>query len=90
MHNLENEVPSYERQKRVVRALVMNTSPVSILGCLEDRSVDFSDIVLAINIGNAHRFMIVKKWGVYAFFERHTHRLTPSTVSYTHLTLPTN
>lgn len=56
---------------------VMDTSFSSVFGCLEDKRVNNSDTVLAVNLGNGHTVAAVLEGKrILGFFEHHTGRLT--------------
>jgi len=66
---------SIKRQTNA-QAIVMDTSPDSIAGCLEDEKTDFNGPTLIINIGNSHSiFMILSEGKVDALMEHHTRYL---------------
>jgi len=59
------------------RALVMDTSPAAILGCLEDSMVEKANSVLAVNVGNCHTMAAMISDGeISALMEHHTRRST--------------
>jgi len=63
------------------RALVMDTSPAAILGCLKDPIVEKANSVLAVNVGNCHTMAaIISDNKIIALMEHHTRRLTPEKI----------
>jgi len=88
----EDEIPScFLRMKSAVRAtkrqlphakaLVMDTSPDAILGCLRDSVVEKADPVLAINVGNGHTMAaIISEGNIVGVMEHHTRLLNPQRI----------
>jgi len=63
------------------KALVMDTSPAAILGCLKDPIVEKANSALAVNVGNCHTIATITSGGeILALMEHHTRRLTPKKI----------
>ena len=55
----------------------MDTSLSAVFGCLEDKRVNYSDTVLAVNLGNGHTVAaVMEDMRILGFFEHHTGRLS--------------
>jgi len=68
-----NSIMSAIRRQTDVPAIVMDTSPDSVVGCLEDDRVDSKGPTLIVNIGNGHSiFMVISERKVDALMEHHT------------------
>ena len=68
-----NSIMSAISRQTGAPAIVMDTSPDSIAGCLEDDLVDPEGPALIINVGNGHSiFMVVSGGKVDALMEHHT------------------
>ena len=59
------------------KALVMDTSPAAILGCLKDPKVEKANSVLVVNVGNCHTMAaIISESEISVLMEHHTRRFT--------------
>jgi len=88
----EEEVPSYflrmksaalasRRQLSSAKVLLMDTSPVAILGCLKDPVVEKANPVLAVNVGNGHTMAaIISNGNIVGIMEHHTRLLNPQKI----------
>jgi uncharacterized protein (DUF1786 family) len=88
----EDEIPQHflrmrsaaqtsRRQLPSARVLLMDTSPVAILGCLKDPSVEKVDTILAVNVGNGHTMAaIISSGEIIAIMEHHTRLLNPQKI----------
>jgi len=88
----EDELPSYflrmkaaavssKTQLPNAKVLLMDTSPVAILGCLQDITVKNADPILAVNVGNGHTMAAIISGGqVVGVMEHHTRALTPQKI----------
>ncbi len=69
------------RQLPTANVLLMDTSPVAILGCLKDTVAERADPVLAINVGNGHTMAaIFSEEKIIGVMEHHTRLLNPKRV----------
>ncbi len=69
------------RQLPKAEALVMDTAPAAILGCLKNLADDETDPVLAVNVGNGHTMAAIIKAGkVVGVMEHHTRLLSPQKI----------
>ncbi|MFQ5834701.1 MAG: DUF1786 domain-containing protein [bacterium] len=85
----EEEIPSYclrmrsaaqasRRELPKAEVLLVDTSPAAILGCLKDRTVEKSDPVIAVNVGNGHTMAAIISGGsIMGVMEHHTRFLSP-------------
>lgn len=88
----DDEIPSYylrmksavqaaKRQLPTAKALLMDTSPDAILGCLKDPAAEKADPILAVNIGNGHTMAaIISSGEIIAVMEHHTRLLKPKKI----------
>lgn len=71
-----NSVMKAVKRQTSAKPLIMDTSPDSIAGCLEDPEVNGGGPSMIINMGNGHSiFMIVSGGKVDALMEHHTRLL---------------
>lgn len=78
---MKSAVQASRRQLPKARAMVMDTSPTAILGCLKDPAVEKTDPVLAINVGNSHTMAAILSEGkILGVMEHHTRLLNPQKV----------
>jgi uncharacterized protein (DUF1786 family) len=90
----EDEIPPYflrmksaalasKRQLPKAKALLMDTSPSAILGCLKDPIVNEADPILAVNVGNGHTMAaIISKERIIGILEHHTRLLNPEKIEW--------
>lgn len=86
----KSEVPSYslrmrsavkaaKRQLPSAKALVMDTAPAAVIGCLKDHSVPQNSNLLAVNAGNGHTMAaIISEGKILGVMEHHTRLLDPN------------
>jgi len=68
-----NSVISAIKRQTDAPAVVMDTSPDAIAGCMEDDLVDSKGPSLIVNVGNGHTvFMVISERKVDALMEHHT------------------
>lgn len=89
---MEDEIPQYflrmrsaaqasRRQLPSARVLLMDTSPNAILGCLKDPTVEKTDPILVVNVGNGHTMAaIISSGEIGAIMEHHTRLLNPQKI----------
>jgi uncharacterized protein (DUF1786 family) len=78
---MKSAVQASRKQLPKAKALVMDTSPAAILGCLKDPAVEEADPILAINVGNGHTMAaITRKGKIVGVMEHHTRLLNPQKI----------
>jgi len=89
---LEQEIPQqFLRMRSAARAsksqlprartLLMDTSPVAILGCLKDPTANIAGPILVVNMGNSHTIAaIISDGAIVAIMEHHTRLLNPQKI----------
>lgn len=80
---MKSAVLALKKQMPNVQALLMDTCPAAILGCLKDPLAENVNPILAINVGNGHTMAaLISNENIVGVMEHHTGLLTPRRIEH--------